>query len=142
MSGFVERASELLPSTKIELDAAMERLTVLRIETAAAEVDVARLRNLERSLDAVARGLPVIDEEEGGLVGWQIAHTAIPLMQMEDPAGVGLHYRKVWNLLEEAGHAIRSDDPESVVLTALTRHRAVERVGRGVYRVLQVQPSE
>lgn len=78
-----------------------------------------------------------IDDLDRRLGGQQLERVAIRLLKERPEAGIGIHYREWFDLVQEAGYQVSGQNPLGTFLAQLNRSSAVERMGRrtGRYRL-------
>ena len=93
---------------------------------------------LLRRMDEMLGVAPQLSlDAHGELRGQKLQEIAVELLRQKKGAGVAVHYREWFDLLEEAGLHVGGKDPLSTFLTQIARAPAVESVRprSGQYRL-------
>jgi hypothetical protein len=128
-----------------EREVVAARLEALRAQSARLHELVGRVdgevqdtARLLRQMDEMLGIAPQLSlEAHGELRGQKLQEIAVELLRQKRGAGVAVHYREWFGLLQEAGLRIAGKDPLGNFLTQVARATAVESVRprSGLYRL-------
>ena len=117
---------------------------------------LAELELIDRAIDEIERRIELLEHLVGEtqlvtpspqktttahagdriLRGQAIRETAARLLAASPGAGGPLHYRRIVEVVQNAGYAIARADPDAVLLTQLTRSPVIRKAGRpGEYQI-------
>lgn len=131
----VEDERELVAARLEELRAQSARLHELVDKVDAEVAEAARL--LRRMDELIGRSPQLTLDAHGELRGQKLQEIAVELLRQKKGAGVDVHYRDWFALLQEAGLHVAGKNPLNTFLTQVARASAVESVRprSGLYRL-------
>lgn len=143
--GVTHLSEHVQQAVREEREIVSTRLETLRRQSArlhelVSKVDgeVEETVRLLRRMDEMLGVAPQLSlDAHGELRGQKLQEIAVELLRQKKGAGVAVHYREWFDLLEEAGLHVGGKDPLSTFLTQIARAPAVESVRprSGQYRL-------